>query len=245
MGTVPTQVSVENVNVYLLTENRLLRESLARMLQKRAGICVGGSDRYTSSVAAEVLASNAEVLLLVSMNPPPCPNLLKDLFHALPEIKPVLFGMDEDPEAYMKSVYLGVYGYVLKDASATEIIAAVRGVARGEAFCPAKLYMALIRHLSSEARRKPKYGARDRGSRVSLTHRQLQLVDLVEKGLTNKEIASSLNLSEFTVKNHLRRIMRQVEAGTRREAVDVIRAEAYQPGDKAKSLSLHQISTDT
>jgi DNA-binding NarL/FixJ family response regulator len=57
--------------------------------------------------------------------------------------------------------------------------------------------------------------------------RQQQLVALVAKGLTNKEIASRLNLSEFTVRNHIHRILKQVDAGSRSEAVDVIRASGY------------------
>jgi len=56
-----------------------------------------------------------------------------------------------------------------------------------------------------------------------LTHRQIQLVSLVAKGFTNKEIAASLNLSEFTVKNHMRRILRLVDAQDRYEAVSAIR----------------------
>jgi DNA-binding NarL/FixJ family response regulator len=58
----------------------------------------------------------------------------------------------------------------------------------------------------------------------ALTPRQLQLIRLVAEGLTNKEIAANLNLSQFTVKNHLRRVMRQVEAASRHDAVDVLRA---------------------
>ncbi len=61
----------------------------------------------------------------------------------------------------------------------------------------------------------------------SLTIRQQQLVSLVAKGFTNKEIASQLNLSEFTIKNHIHRIMKQVEAETRHEAVEVVRASGY------------------
>jgi DNA-binding NarL/FixJ family response regulator len=60
-----------------------------------------------------------------------------------------------------------------------------------------------------------------------LTLRQQQLVTLVAKGLTNKEIASHLNLSEFTVRNHIHRILKQVDAGSRSEAVETIRAFGY------------------
>jgi DNA-binding NarL/FixJ family response regulator len=61
-------------------------------------------------------------------------------------------------------------------------------------------------------------------AKPSLTLRQRQLVTLVAQGLTNKEIASQLNLSEFTVKNHLHRIMKQMDADTRYEAVESVRA---------------------
>jgi DNA-binding NarL/FixJ family response regulator len=60
-----------------------------------------------------------------------------------------------------------------------------------------------------------------------LTLRQQQLVSLVAKGLTNKEIAARLNLSEYTVRNHIHRILKQVDAESRSEAVETIRAFGY------------------
>jgi DNA-binding NarL/FixJ family response regulator len=65
------------------------------------------------------------------------------------------------------------------------------------------------------------------GSAHALTIRQQQLISLVAKGLTNKEIASQLNLSEYTIKNHIHRIMKQVEAESRHEAVEAARASGY------------------
>jgi DNA-binding CsgD family transcriptional regulator len=62
-------------------------------------------------------------------------------------------------------------------------------------------------------------------AKPNLTLRQMQLVTLVAQGMTNKEIACQLNLSEFTVKNHLYRIMKQVDAETRYEAVESVRAQ--------------------
>ena len=67
------------------------------------------------------------------------------------------------------------------------------------------------------------------GVKHCLTRRQLELIRLVERGLTNKEVATRLNLSEFTVKNRLRRIMKEVAADDRHEAVDAIRARGLLP----------------
>jgi len=78
-------------------------------------------------------------------------------------------------------------------------------------------------------KRPAKHLSRILHGQISLL-RQQQLVTLVAKGLTNKEIASHLNLSEFTVRNHIHRILKQVDAGSRSEAVETIRAHGFSIG---------------
>ena len=132
--------------------------------------------------------------------------------------------MELDEEQFLAAARSGVTGYLLKDASVSDVIAAVRAVFRGEAVCPPQLCSTLFRAVVQTARKMP---AQSSTSRPALTLRQLQLVALVAKGLTNKEIASHLNLSEFTVRNHIHRILKQVDAGSRSEAVEAIRAYGY------------------
>ncbi len=229
MVQISNEVSPVSLNVYLLAENRLLRETLARLLQKRGGITVVGVSRYTESSVAEICASCCSILLMDSVATTEDMILLGDLFEKVPEVKVVLFGMDQDAGVFLKSAYCGVSGYLLKDASASEIIAAVRAVAQGEAAWPPQLCMELGRHLSHEYRMRAKLGVPLGSTKYCLTARQLQLMRLVERGLTNKEIAVNLNLSEFTVKNHIRRVMREVDADDRHEAVDAIRASGLLP----------------
>jgi DNA-binding NarL/FixJ family response regulator len=210
------------VSVFLLAENRLLRETLARLLEKKGGVSIVGVSRYTESTVEEIFASGCAILLMDSQAITHGVSLLNELPEMAPRLDVVLFGMDDDPDVFLKSVYLGVSGYVLKEASASEIIAAVLGVARGQAAWPPRLSMALGRYLSQEYRSRAQLLP---GSvRYDLTPRQLELMRLVERGMTNKEIAVNLNLSEFTVKNHIRRVMKEVDAEDRHEAVDAIRA---------------------
>ena len=124
----------------------------------------------------------------------------------------------------MAAVRSGVMGYLLKDASAAELVAAVRAVHRGEAVCPPQLCSRLFRFVAHIIEEMP---VKRSAPRPDLTIRQQQLMVLVAKGLTNKEIASHLNLSEFTVRNHIHRILKQVDAGSRSEAVETIRAYGY------------------
>src|SRR5882724_543632 len=216
------------VSVYLLAENRLLRETLARLLAKRGGLSIAGVSRYTESTVEEIFASGCAILLMDSMATKQSTTLLGDLSERAPGIDVILFGMDEDMDLFVRSAYLGVSGYVLQEASASEIIAAVQGVARGEAAWPPRLCMALGQHLSRE-HRTAKFSMLPGGVKYCLTRRQIELIRLVERGLTNKEIAANLNLSEFTVKNHLSRIMKEVDADDRHEAVDAIRASGLLP----------------
>jgi DNA-binding NarL/FixJ family response regulator len=214
--------------VYLIAEHRLLREALVRLLRKKADIQVVGEGR-NETTCADVLASNCNVLLLDNLDTTNPTNLLSELRNRAPKIKTILFGMDDDPQLFLKAVQLGVTGYVVKDASAVDIVAAVRAVVQGDAVCPAKLCMALFQHVSREFCNRPAITDREARTKFGLTYRQSQLVALVARGLTNKEIAVSLNLSEFTVKNHLRRIMKQVNVDSRHDAVDVILAGGLLP----------------
>jgi two-component system, NarL family, response regulator DegU len=213
--------SVE-ANVFLATENRLLRDTLARLLRKQSGIRVAGMVVNPENISGQVQESACDTVLTDfspgSSNAP----LLRALHEENSQLKIILIGMEDDPEIFMNAVRLGARGYVLKDASALEIVTAIRRVGRGEAICPANLCMALMEHVWNEERRKLQPPCTAVSSR--LTHRQVQLMNLVADGLSNKEIATSLNLSQYTVKNHLRRVMRQVEATNRYDAVEFMRA---------------------
>lgn len=219
--------SASPTNVYVVAENRLLRETLIRLFRKRADICVVGDNSCSDSMTEDIAASRSDLLLLDCLNPNhKSEDLICDLRESVPRIKVVLFGMDDDPEFFLQAVRLGVNGYVLKNASSAELFDAVRAVAQGEAVCPARFCKVLFQVVASASREKPLL-TDARASRFGLTQRQRQLMSLVAMGLSNKEIAAHLNLSEFTVKNHIYRIMKQVDAQNRHEAVDLIRAEGF------------------
>jgi two-component system, NarL family, nitrate/nitrite response regulator NarL len=212
------------ISVYLVVQSRLIRETLVRLFQKQAGIAVVGESQYAQSANEYLTATPCDMLLLDSLSTVYARNLIEELNERSSQTKVVLFDMDEDEECFLQAVRLGICGYLLKNASSAEIISAVRGVARGEGVCPPRLCMSLFQHIAQKFRRR--CGMDDHATciKIALTCRQRELIGLVAKGMTNKEIAARLNLSEYTVKNHIHRIMRNVEADSRQEAVDVVRA---------------------
>ncbi len=221
-----------STNVYVVAENRLLRETLVRLFRKRGDLSVVGVNSYSDSVPEHIASAQSDLLLMDCLNPNhKSDDLICDVRESIPQIRVVLFGMDEDADIFLQAVRMGVNGYVLKNASSAELIDAVRAVAQGEAICPAKLCKFLFQAISSEANQKAAIAEQRAGMRFELTQRQRQLMALVGMGLSNKEIATNLNLSEFTVKNHIYRVMKQVDAQNRHEAVHLIRAGATQEDD--------------
>src|SRR5258708_10884881 len=148
--------SVE-ANVFLATENRLLRDTLARLLRKQAGIRVAGMVASIDNLSGQVVESACDTVLTDfspgSSNAP----LVRNLHEERPQLKIILIGMEDDPETFLKAIHLGASGYVLKEASALEIVAAIRRVGRGEAVCPPNLCMVLIEYLLTEGRRIAEY----------------------------------------------------------------------------------------
>jgi len=216
-----------STNVYVVAENRLLRETLVRLFRKRGDLSVVGENSYSDSIPEHIASAQPDLLLLDCLNANhKSDDLICDVRESVPHIRVVLFGMDDDSDIFLQAVRLGVNGYVLKSASSSELIDAVRAVAQGEAVCPAKFCKVLFQAISSEANQKAAIAEQRAGMRFELTQRQRQLMSLVAMGLSNKEIAANLNLSEFTVKNHIYRVMKQVDAQNRHEAVDLIRAGA-------------------
>jgi two-component system response regulator DegU len=228
----PTIDKHSSTNVYVVAENRLLRETLVRLFRKRSDLTVVGQNSYSDSVPEDIAASQSDLLLLDCLNPNhKSDDLICDIRESVPQIRIVLFGMDEDTEIFLQAVRLGINGYVLKNASSTELLDAVRAVAQGEAVCPSKFCKVLFQAISSEATQRAAIAEQRAGMRFELTLRQRQLMSLVAMGLSNKEIAANLNLSEFTVKNHIYRVMKQVDAQNRHEAVNLIRAGAPSESD--------------
>jgi two-component system, NarL family, response regulator DevR len=216
------------VKIFLLVESRILRETLARLFRKRSDLRVVGECQYSDASLADILKSQCDVLLIdhSAANSSPTDLVTKVLAKSA-DMGIVLFGMEEDPREFLHAVQAGVVGYLPKNASTGDILAAVRGVAQGEAVCPPKLCFWLLKHISRESLVTPRMPNHRLGKRLGLTKRQQQLAPLVAMGLSNKEIAIRLNLSEFTVKNHMHRLMKQLDAETRYEAIESIRAKGF------------------
>jgi DNA-binding NarL/FixJ family response regulator len=213
---------VDSISVFILAENRLLREALGRLLSKKNGLRVVGAAGFSPQIIEQIGKALPDVLLS-EMAAIPQERFVPELTASFPALNIVMIGMDPNPSTFLHAVRDGVVGYVLKDASAMELATAVRAVASGEAVCPPGLCRTLFQYVSGE-----KTSASFRlKSNLGLTRREQQLVHMLSRGLTNKEIAAELSLSEQTVKNHIHRILRKLGASDRLAAVELCRVPGF------------------
>jgi DNA-binding NarL/FixJ family response regulator len=213
--------------VFVVAENRLLREALSRMLVKCGEIEVVGADMAEQFQAEDLLKKEADILLLLSRG-----NRNEDLTAVrrvrttAPKVQILMIGVTGEEAEFLQCVRAGVHGYLPKEASAEDVVEGVRALQGGEAICPGLLCATLFRYLEREATSFPSASVHQR---LGLTRREQQLIPLIAEGLTNKEIANHFCLSEQTVKNHLYRIKHKIDAEDRLGIVQVCRTQGFMP----------------
>lgn len=190
----------QKIKVLITCCNRLLRESISRILSKKSDFEI---------IAVQPLqplpdGPRADVVIIDSLE-----FLAGQSCAGVSDRIPsrVLVAMEDDPDKFLLAVGRGARGYVLQEASALDVVSAVRTVADGQVVCPARFTRLLFDCVAAQFSELPGNGKR---TRWKLTRREQQLIPFIGRGLSNKEIAVHFSLSEQTVKNHVHRIMRKV-----------------------------------
>lgn len=214
---------IERVSVFLVAQNRLLRESLTRILDKKNEIAVVGACAFSPLVLDEILATAPHVLLMDSFTTEVLHlKFIREVQRRVQRIKVVMIGMAAEEQSFLQAVREGAMGYVLEDAPSLEIIGAVQAVVKGQAVCPPSLCSCLFRHVATRWTQVPTFRVK---CNLGLTNREQQLVFLLGRGLSNKEIAAQLQLAEQTVRNHVHHMLRKLSAPDRLAVVEMCRTE--------------------
>lgn len=200
--------------VLVLCCNRLLRESIARIVNKRKDF---------AAVVAQTLRPGLQEIADLGLGVAVCDSLQLMAEAGLPQAKPaiklVMVAMEDSPEIFLTAVRQGALGYVLRDASAAEVVSAIRAVAAGEAVCPGKFTKLLFGTVAAQPAHSETI---PNSERPRLTRREQELIPLIGRGLTNKEIAYQLNVSEQTIKSHVHRLLRKVRAEDRQSLTEMV-----------------------
>jgi DNA-binding NarL/FixJ family response regulator len=211
------QRSADSIRVLICDDHALFRRGLTMVLESEDGIeVVGEAEDGADAVArAEELAPDV-VLMDVRM-----PNISGiEATRAIADIVPtakilMLTVSDEEADLY-EAIKAGATGYLLKEISIEEVATAIHAVMGGQSLISPSMASKLLSEFTNLAK---KVDERQAVPTPRLTDRELEVLKLVAQGLTNREIAGELFISDNTVKNHVRNILEKLHLHSRMEAV--------------------------
>jgi len=211
---------VESCAVAIITDVRLYREGLARLLAGHETLHVLGAWSPSDDLlncATELQAC----VFVVDSAAVRSPNLMPRLVSCVPRAKVVAFAVAEEDDAeIIACAQAGVAGFVARDASAEELIAAIRSAAGGGARCSPRVTAVVLGQVARAA--PPRSLA---CASATLTPRENEILALIDAGCSNKHIARKLGLEISTIKNHVHNILEKLQVERRGEAAAFVRAQ--------------------
>jgi len=194
------------IRLLIVDDHAVVRAGFSGVLNRQMGLEVVGSLQSGAEALSFLERCPVDVLLL-DLHMPGMSGI--ETIQALQGLscppKVIVISSFEPDEDIYRAVEAGALGYLRKDISCSEILEAVKAVHSGKSHYPQ-----CIRDRVSERRFQP-----------SLSPRELEILEMVAKGLTNKEIGRAIQVSHFTVRNHVRHIIAKLEVGGRTEATTV------------------------
>jgi|ERR1700733_5185524 two-component system NarL family response regulator len=197
------QQSNHAIRVLIADDHPVVRAGLTSMLGTQTELEIVGSAASGEEVLAKLGQAKPDVLLLdLRMHGLSGVETLVAMKRAADETRVIILTSFETDEDIYRAVQAGAQGYLLKDTSLKEMVTAIRTVHAGKRYIPQDIAARLA----------------DRMMRTDLTPREVEILKLLSKGPTNKEIGHALGISENTVKNHVNSIIEKLEVSDRTEA---------------------------
>lgn len=207
---------MERIKVLIADDHRVVREGLCAILKTKEDLEVVGEAQDGQEAVEKARGLLPDVILMdVSMPRMSGVEATRIIKREFPHIGIVALTMYEEQQYIFDLVRAGATGYLLKDTDSSQIVAAIRAIYRGESLIHPSVATKILAEFSLLAQgksKKPSWEEHD------LTEREITVLRLVAAGKTNKEIANSLDLSEKTVKNHVRNIFHKLQVYDRTQA---------------------------
>jgi len=205
------------IRVVLVDRHAMVREGLSRILTAEPGIVVVGS-AGDSQEAMLLSASLQPDVCILDSGMPEVEQIMQCIASGAPAVAVLILAADESIQQGVALVRAGARGYLSKRADGRDLIRTVRALSRGELLLSTHILQAVI---SQSAQHHPGTLGADELSHEVLSARELEVLRLLCRGCTDKEIAQTLYLSVRTVNSHVSHIYAKLGVGTRTEAMHV------------------------
>lgn len=196
------------IKVSIVDDHTMFREGIKHILSNTTHIRVVGEYKNGSDFIAELNDSHAEVVLMdISMPEMNGYEATRLALEQKPELKVLVFSNMGNQEYYFKMVSAGAKGFILKETRGEELIVAIEKIADGETYFSQELLKNIIHHYNSTT--KEIGNLKKEG--LEFTKREIEVLQLLCKGMTNSEIADVLFLSSRTVEGHRANLLKKTD----------------------------------
>jgi NarL family two-component system response regulator LiaR len=203
------------IRILVADDHPVVRDGLLAILSTQPDFLPVGEASTGAQVVQQVKALQPDVVLLdLEMPEMDGVDALRQVHASHPGVQVIVFTAFDTDERIMGALRAGAQGYLLKGVPREEIFNAIRVVSRGGSLLQPVVASKLLQHMSTEREQLEVNSA-------SLTEREMDVLQLLAKGKTNKEIAEALVITERTVKFHVSSLLGKLGAGNRTEAVTI------------------------
>lgn len=224
MSETPAESAEAPVRVFLLDDHEVVRRGLHDLLDSQPGIEVVGEASTAEQALARGPALRPDVAVLdVRLPDGDGISVCRELRSRMPDLACLMLTSFDDEDALLDAIMAGAAGYVLKEIKGSDLVSAVRTVATGQSMLDPATTARLMRSLRDPEADNPPQDRR----LAALSERERSVLRLIGEGLTNRQIAGQLYLSEKTVKNHISRLLSKLGVERRVQAA-VIAAQAHE-----------------
>src|SRR6266545_4212427 len=201
----------------LVDDHALFREGLAGLFAYQDDFVVVGQAGDAETALAQVGLLQPDIVLM-DIDLPDADGIAatRRIKAEFPEPIVVMLTVHDATEKLIEAIKAGAQGYVVKSIRSVDLLEQLRGLTRGEAAVTRRMAARIL----EEFRRAPPVLHDDEAAEHELTHRELEVLELVAARLSNKEIATRLVISEHTVKNHIMNILSKLQLRSRRQAAE-------------------------
>lgn len=199
------------ISVALIEDNRIVREGMTALLNQTEDFKVVAAE--SSAGFALLRKVQLDVILLnVGLWNDDSLHLDETVMKEHPKAKVIIMDLLPVREDIVEFVNAGVSGFILKNATAEDLVSTIRSVVGGADVLPPEMTSTLFSQIAKEALVRGRAVAMES---VRMTSREREVIGLIGEGLSNKEIAGRLNIATYTVKSHVRNVMEKLALHTR------------------------------
>lgn len=201
------------VSIVLVDDHAIVRQGIRSILERHPQMCVVG-EAATSDEAMAVVSYARPRIVLLDLKLSPSSDtegleLCQKLTSTYPDTAVLVLTTFMDDQLVVRAIRSGARGYVVKDVDTRELVRAIQAISQGESAFDSRSAAAMVRSLNARSPVESK----------QLTEREREVLSLLARGLSNRDIGKRLYISETTAKFHVGNILRKLKVSRRAEAV--------------------------